>query len=52
MERLKKEKAEFRNKIKFNEINHRLKHSVFSDDTLKMMKEHREMLIKQKKEDM
>ena len=52
IERLKKEKEEYRNKIKFNEMNSRLKNSVFSDEVLNMMKEQREKLVENKKRDM
>ena len=49
---MKKEKEEHRNRIKFNEINQRLKDSVFSEDVLRMMKEQREKLVAERKKDM
>lgn len=52
IERLRKDKEEYRNKIKFNEMNIKLKNSVFSDEVLTLMKEQREKLVENKKKSM
>lgn len=52
IERLRKEKEEHHNKIKVNEMNLRIKNSLFSEEIIQMMKNHKERLVQEKKKDM
>ena len=52
LERLKKDKDEHRNKIKFEQINRRLKIGAYSEEALNVMKEHKQKIVEEKRKNM
>ena len=52
LEKLKKDKSDHGNKIKFEEINRRLKIGAYSEEALNVMKEHKQKIVEDKRKNM